>query len=207
MSVDLEQIRQRAEAVVAARQEFKDATAHMRYSVAETSAQRQRRYSAGASANVAWLEFCDNAIEDIPALLATIDELTAQRDILQTVVEAARRRRAKGAPDHPIWAEFDAAVRLLQRSRTSKKEASSRAPTVSELWSKQPNLAEIKARAEYALNHLEGQGLSLTSAALILGTDIPALLAHMSALTARNAKLEAVAEAAERAVAALEELT
>ena len=42
-----------------------------------------------------------------------IDELTAQNEQLRVVVEAARRRRAKGAPDHPIWAEFDAAVRLL----------------------------------------------------------------------------------------------
>ena len=31
----------------------------------------------------------------------------------QAVIDAAMRRRAKGAPDHPIWREFDQAVAAL----------------------------------------------------------------------------------------------
>ena len=74
--LDLDAIEARAEAVLAARQGFKDAAAHMHYGVIETQAQRQRRYSAGAAVNIAWLEFCDNALADISDLVA---ELRAAR--------------------------------------------------------------------------------------------------------------------------------
>ncbi len=49
----------------------------------------------------------------VRSLQARIDDLEAENIKLEKVVEAARRRRARGAPDHPIWAEFDAAIRSL----------------------------------------------------------------------------------------------
>ena len=48
-------------------------------------------------------DFIANARTDIPALVA---ELRAARE----VVKAAQQRRAKGAPDHPIWRDFDATL-------------------------------------------------------------------------------------------------
>jgi hypothetical protein len=90
--LDLDAIEARAEAVLAVRQEFKDAAAHMRYGVAETQAQRQRRYAAGATANAAWLEFCDNALADVPALVA---ELRAARKAVHM--------------DAAVYAAYDAA--------------------------------------------------------------------------------------------------
>jgi hypothetical protein len=48
-------------------------------------------------------EFIAHARTDVPALVA---ELRAARE----VVKAAQQRRAKGAPDHPIWRDFDAAL-------------------------------------------------------------------------------------------------
>jgi hypothetical protein len=48
-------------------------------------------------------EFIAHARTDVPALVA---ELRAARE----VVKAAQQRRAKGAPDHPIWRDFDATL-------------------------------------------------------------------------------------------------
>ncbi len=48
-------------------------------------------------------QFIAHARTDVPALVA---ELRAARE----VVKAAQQRRAKGAPDHPIWRDFDAAL-------------------------------------------------------------------------------------------------
>jgi hypothetical protein len=48
-------------------------------------------------------DFIAHARADIPDLVA---ELRAARE----VVKAAQQRRAKGAPDHPIWRDFDATL-------------------------------------------------------------------------------------------------
>jgi len=55
-------------------------------------------------------------------------------------------------------------------------------------------LAEIRARAEYALSHIEGQGLSLTTLRLILGEDgdVPYLLERIEALTELLERVETV---------------